>query len=185
MIQHTPATRLSCWIRAAFVALIVAHFLGFPGQAAFAAGKSGICATNSANRDLDFWLGDWVITYPGADGSSSSTVSLALDQCVVLEKWHDGKNHDGENLFAYSSDDKSWHGMFVDNEGRVHVFEGTVAAGRAEFHGPSRGANGEAELNRITVIRVSANRVSQIWEKSADNGVSWNTEFHGDYVRRR
>jgi hypothetical protein len=87
-------------------------------------------------------------------------------------------------MFAYSSDDKSWHGMFVDNQGRVHILEGKVAAGAAEFTGPSSGPDGRTVLNRIKVARLAANKVEQSWEKSTDNGVTWTMEFRGDYSRK-
>jgi hypothetical protein len=90
----------------------------------------------------------------------------------------------GENMFAYSSDDKNWHGMFADNQGRVHVFEGKVASGSAEFYGPSRGPNGESVLNRIKVVRISADKVEQSWEKSTDS-VAWAMQFRGEYSRKK
>jgi hypothetical protein len=145
----------------------------------------GMCASNTENRQLDFWLGDWTVSYPGMAATSSSKVHLSLDKCLVVESWVGGRGHTGENMFAYSSDDKSWHGMFADNEGRVHVFEGKVAQGSAEFTGPSRGPNGEAVLNRIKIVRLSDNIVKQTWEKSKDNGVTWSMEFQGDYARKQ
>jgi len=117
-------------------------------------------------------------------GSAASEVSLDLDQCLLLESWDGGKSHTGKNMFAYSSDDKIWHGMFADNQGRVHVFEGKVTPGSAEFTGPSRGPNGLTVLNRIKVVRVSANKVQQSWEKSRDNGITWTMEFRGAYSRK-
>jgi hypothetical protein len=75
--------------------------------------------------------------------------------------------------------------MFADNEGRVHLFEGKVAAGLADFRGSSRGRNGEAELHRITISRLSADRVEQVWEKSSDNGATWAKVFDGVYTRRK
>jgi hypothetical protein len=134
---------------------------------------------------MDFWLGDWTVTYPGMSGSAISKVELSLDQCLFVERWDGGQGHTGENMFAYSSDDKSWHGMFADNQGRVHVLEGKVLEGSAEFVGPSRGSNGKAVLNRIKVVRVTVDRVEQSWEKSADHGVTWTTEFRGDYLRKK
>jgi hypothetical protein len=135
-------------------------------------------------RQFDFWLGDWSIANPSGSSEATSRVYLALDQYLVVESWDDGKGHKGENLFAYSSDDKSWHGMFADNQGRVHVFTGKVTPGLAEFYGPSRGPNGEAVLNRIRVTRIAADQVEQSWEKSGDNGASWTAVFKGEYSRR-
>lgn len=142
------------------------------------------CASNTAARQLDFWLGNWNIVTPGAPGNSTSNVHLALDKCLIVEDWNNGQGHSGVNMFGYSPEDKSWHGMFANNDGHVHVFpDGKVSAGSAEFHGPSRGPNGETVMNRIRITRVAADKVRQIWEKSTDNGANWRTVFEGDYSR--
>src|SRR5580700_11892709 len=144
----------------------------------------GSCSVNAESRQLDFWVGDWTVSYPGMSATSSSKVHLSLDKCLVVESWIGGKGHTGENMFAYSADDKSWHGMFADNQGRVHVFEGKVAQGSAEFTGPSRGPDGKEVLNRIRVVRLGENKVEQSWEKSTDKGANWTMEFKGEYSRK-
>ncbi|HXB24043.1 MAG TPA: hypothetical protein VNV25_04900 [Gemmatimonadaceae bacterium] len=142
------------------------------------------CATNSANRQLDYWLGTWKIGAPGSSGNAHSTVTLSLDKCLVVENWDGGRGHYGQNVFGYSADDKSWYGLFADNAGRVHVFtSGKVASDTAAFEGTSRGPNGEAVLNRVTIIRLTPNKVEQTWEKSTDNGANWNVAFRGEYSR--
>jgi hypothetical protein len=155
------------------------------GSQAFGAMQSDTCAANQSSRQLDFWLGEWTIAGPVGKPDGTSRVHLALDKCMVVESWSAGPGHEGENMFAYSQDDHSWHGMFADNEGRVHVFvDGKVTGGDAVFSGPSRGPNGETLLNRISIARVGANRVTQLWQKSADNGITWSTECRGEYSRR-
>ena len=96
-------------------------WFGFLPQA-FAAANARPCASNPDSRALDFWLGEWTIGAAGGAPTATSTVALELDQCLVVERWDGGRGHTGENLFAYSADDRSWHGLFADNEGRVHVF---------------------------------------------------------------
>lgn len=148
------------------------------------AADTGPCSANPESRQMDYWVGDWSVTYPGMAGTAASNVSLHLDKCLLVESWNGGKGHSGKNMFAYSADDKRWHGMFTDNQGRAHVFEGKVAQGSAEFFGPSSGPEGQTVLNRIRVLRVTANKVEESWEKSTDKGVSWTTEFHGEYSRK-
>ena len=153
---------------------------------ASAADEPGPCSADSATRQFDYWLGDWTISTNENPGTAASKVTLSLGNCVITENWRDGKGHSGENFFAYSFDDHSWRGMFVDNRGHSHVFvDGKVAGGTAEFDGPSRGPNGEAVLNRIRVVRISPNEVKQTWEKSTDNGASWTTVFAGTYSRAK
>jgi hypothetical protein len=170
-------------LRDVLLVVVIAGWFALAGTSAWAAADSGSCSASAGSRQMDFWIGDWTVTYPGMPGSAASKVSLVLDDCVLIESWEGGEGHKGENIFAYSADDKSWHGMFADNQGRVHMLEGKVAPGAAEFTGPSRGPNGQAVLNRIKVVRVTANTVEQSWEKSRDNGVTWTTEFRGQYTR--
>ena len=150
------------------------------------AGSTGPCTTNPESRALDFWLGDWSVAGPGASPSAMSSVTAVLDQCIIVETWDGGRGHTGENWFGYNADDKSWHAMFADNHGRVHVFvNGKVEMGSAEFSGPSQGTDGETIINRIRIVRIGPDNVAQIWEKSTDHGTTWITEFRGEYSRRK
>jgi hypothetical protein len=170
------------WSIAFLAAVLAGTSIGLPPRAYGA----GPCAANPENRALDFWLGEWTISAPGGSPNATSRVTLELDKCVVFERWNGGSGHTGENLFAYSADDKSWHGMFADNEGRVHVFlDGTAAPGSAEFSGPSRGPQGETILNRVTIHRVGDGRVEQVWQKSSNDGKTWTTVFRGEYTRKQ
>jgi hypothetical protein len=154
-------------------------------QRARAAGSEP-CATNSTSRQLDFWLGDWKISDGENPSSATSKVSLALGKCLVVENWSDGAGNQGENLFGYNVGDKTWSGMFADNRGQIHIFvRGNVAEGKAAFYGPSCGPHGEKILNRITIVRVSADKVEQTWQQSSDHGATWTTVFRGKYLRAR
>ena len=122
------------------------------------------CNSNPEVRKLDFWIGDW------ADSTGTSQVSVSMDRCVFTESWIAG-NHQGENVFAYSADSKTWKAFFADNEGRAHVFDrGMVRGDTAEFL---------AEGNRMLVIRRGPSQVQQIWEK--DNQIVFETT----YTRRK
>ena len=168
---------------AKFILLAVLFGLAFATYG-FAATDADSCAANSPNRQLDYWLGNWKIGAEGSSGNAHSTVSLSLDKCLVVENWDGGRGHYGQNVFGYSADDKSWYGMFADNEGRVHIFSsGKVASGSAEFAGTSHGPDGESILNRVKIIRLNPNKVEQTWEKSNDNGTTWNVVFRGEYSR--
>lgn len=175
------AVRRTRWFTSVLLPIVAGVCFCIAAPHAFGTAKSASCSANSELRQLYFWLGTWTVTAPGNSTSSISTVSLSLDGCIVIENWGGDRNHRGENIFAYSSDDGSWRGMFVDNEGRSHVFvDGKVASGSAEFYGPSRGPNGENVLNRVRIVRLAPDKVEQTWAKSTDNGATWTTVFRGE-----
>ena len=176
---RTRAPRL----RGAALAVGIALLCLLPPREASA--ESAACSSSPGPRQLDFWLGVWTVTYPAASGRSRSEVSLDLDQCLLIERWNDGGGHRGQNMLAYSLDDQRWYGMFVDNEGRVHIFDGKVVSETAEFHGAGREHNEQAAIDRIRLVRIDADHVRQVWEKSRDNGTSWTTAFRGDYTRQK
>lgn len=184
MLQEDRNVRSSTSFRRAELLFIIAACFCLAPQRTLAAADSPSCSENPDARLFDFWLGDWTVTYPGASGSGSSKVSLALDKCLVIESWESGAGLKGENVFAYNSEEKNWQGLYADNRGRVHVFAGNAASGSAEFRGPSRGPGGKPVLNRIKLVRLSNDKVEQSWEKSADNGKTWTAEFRGEYTRK-
>ena len=166
------------------IATVAAAIIITPGTCHAAA--TWPCSQDRDSRQLDFWLGQWTISGPGSAPNATSAVTTSLDGCVIVETWDGGRGHRGENWFGYSADDKSWHGMFADNQGRVHVFvDGKVSDGNAEFSGPSRRSNGETLLNRVRIVRIGPDKVEQIWEKSSDSGATWVTEFRGEYLRKK
>lgn len=148
------------------------------------AAENAPCAASQQSRELDFWLGDWTIAAPGG-GDASSKVTPDLDHCLVVERWQGG-DETGVNLFGYSADDGGWHGLFANNQGKIHAFlNGTVASGVAVFTGPNRGPDGSTVQNRITVRRIDANHVEQSWEKSSDDGKTWTMLFRLGYTRKQ
>jgi hypothetical protein len=40
-------------------------------------------------------------------------------------------------------------------------------------------------VKRVRVVRVNADNVEQIWEKSSDHGASWVIDFKMEYVRKK
>ena len=184
-MKENIVVRSAGWLRIVLFIISAGAWLCLAAPHAFAATNPASCSADPESHQFDYWLGSWTVTSPGGSGSSTSKVYLSLGKCMVVETWHDGSGHAGESMFAYSADDKSWRGMFVDNQGHAHVFvDGKVAAGTAEFYGPNRGPRGEAVLNRIRVTRMTRNRVDQTWEKSTDKGATWTLVFRGEYSRK-
>ncbi len=185
-MKENRVVRSAKWLRIAVLIIGAGAWWCLAAPRAIAATDPASCSADAESQQLNYWLGDWTVSAPGGSGSSTSKVSLSLDKCVVIENWNDGRGHAGESMFAYSAEDKSWRGIFVDNRGRSHVFvDGKVADGAAEFYGPTSGAQGAEILNRVRLVRVGADKVEETWEKSTDKGATWTTAFRGEYLRKR
>ena len=182
MNNRTPSIQHAMRCTSIFLCLVAVACVSLKTTAA-AAAQSGPCSTTDT-RQLDFWLGNWTGANPGPSSGGTSKVYLSLDKCLFIEHWENGQGHESDKMFAYSTDDKTWHGMFADNQGRIHIFvEGKVGPGSAEFRGSSWGPNGEAVLNRLTLTQKVPNRVEEKWEKSTDKGATWTAAYSADYVR--
>jgi hypothetical protein len=180
-MTRIESSRSSTWGRCV---IVVAALLLYLSSVRPALGATGPCADQTETRQLDYWLGHWATA--GGDGApgNTSSVSVSLEKCLFIEHCQNGKGHQSEKMFAYDAEAKNWTGMFADNEGRVHIFvDGKVSSGTAEFHRPSRGPKGEAELNRLRVARVATDKIEETWEKSTDNGRTWTRVYRAEYSR--
>jgi hypothetical protein len=65
------------------------------------------------------------------------------------------------------------------------MMKGMATKGLAAFQGPGRDENGGEVLKRVKLVQVNTDNVEQIWEKSADNGTSWTTDFKMEYMRKK
>ena len=91
--------RISLWFRS-FLFIVVVACSCVAASSALGATGSEACSANPESRQMDFWLGDWTVTYPGMPGSANSKVYVELDKCLIVESWDGGKGHKGENMFA-------------------------------------------------------------------------------------
>src|ERR1700756_3821352 len=81
-----------------------------------AATDAASCAANPANRALDFWLGQWTIAAPGGAANATSTITLQLDKCLVVERWDGGRGHTGEKNLSQSANHTKRAGFFFHNK---------------------------------------------------------------------
>ena len=162
--------------------LLAGAMCSLAGTAFPAMGEAPSCANTPAARQLDFWLGDWSVD----SGRGRSTVHLSLDKCLLIESWASNtSDHRGENELVYNAEENAWYGLFADNHGRAHLFTGSAGPSEGELHGPGRDENGAAVLKRVRIVHVGPDTVDQIWEKSADKGATWSTEFKMEYLRKK
>lgn len=136
------------------------------------------------HRQFDFWAGEWNVQ-DASDGRPAGTNSITriLGGCVLLESWRGTSGMEGTSFNIYDRADGAWHQTWVDSHGTRLDLAGGLRDGRMVLEGADRkGPGGRRVRDRITWTPLP-NSVRQLWEQSADGGVTWTTAFDGIYAR--
>ena len=87
------------------------------------------------SRQLDFWVGEWDLTYSagGKEAKSRNRITKVLGGCVILEEFTGapGTRLDGRSYSTYDRATKRWKQTWVDSEGTHLDFAGRSLVGAA------------------------------------------------------
>ena len=138
------------------------------------------------SRQLDFWLGEWELTYvmEGKVGKSRNRLTKILDGCVILEEFTGapGMKLDGRSYSTFDRATKQWKQTWVDNTAAYLDFTGAVVDGRMTF---SREAerDGRRFRQRMVFDDVARDSLTWRWQRSDDGGKTWATLWEIAYKR--
>lgn len=139
--------------------------------------------SGAEHRQFDFWLGHWEVK--SADGRllGSNHIHRILGACVLQENWKAAKGPSaGKSFNHYDRAAGVWRQAWVDNGGGHLLLEGALADASMVLAGDTVGRGGQTVRNRITWTPLKDGRVRQLWEASADAGVTWTISFDGYYA---
>lgn len=146
--------------------------------------QSGPCDA-PAFREFDFWLGPWIVTdSTNAEVGRNEIVSVQRG-CVLMEHWTGADGSTGSSFNIYDRFAKRWHQTWVDANGLLLQLDGNLVNDNMVLGGTRVSPSGAPMRHRITWIPHRDGSVTQHWERSADGGRSWITQFKGMYRRRR
>jgi hypothetical protein len=147
--------------------------------------KPPACAVASFHQ-FDFWLGDWEVRDASGKMVGHNRITRMHKECVIFENYRAGE-FTGSSLNVYDADRKVWHQTWVDSGGGLLVIEGAFVDGKMILAGETVDAEkpGGKVDNRITWQPLPDGRVRQLWETSADKGMTWATSFDGYYTRQK
>ncbi len=142
--------------------------------------------------DFDFWVGEWTVTWTAKDGSTSqgsNRIRRTHDGCVILEEFDGapGTPLVGTSVSTWDAKRKTWRQTWVDNQASYLDFEGgAVEGGGATRLILSRRAevNGQSVRQRMVFSDVSADSLLWDWQRSRDDGATWESLWTLRYARR-
>jgi hypothetical protein len=130
---------------------------------------------------LDFWLGDWTVSWP--DGVGRNRIRRILGGPVIEEVFEststEGETLLGRSLSVRDNADGVWRQTWVDNTGSYLDFVGVDVDGRIAFQrvGP------HGAWQRMVWLDVTPEGLRWEWQRSTDDGVSWTILWALDYRR--
>lgn len=146
--------------------------------------------TGPESRQLDFWVGEWDLTWPGPGGKPGGTatnrVEKTLGGCVIEEHFTaDGPNAlAGHSVSTYSAREKVWKQTWVDNQGEYLDFTGEFKDGEMRLSRHGTGPDGKPRLARMVFASIKPDSFDWRWEFSSDDGKTWSVAWPIHYQRK-
>lgn len=154
-----------------------------PAFAQVPANNSEAPCSGPEYRQFDFWIGEWDVVNPQGDTVGASRIERIEGGCALLENYTTTRGYSGKSINVYNQTREQWQQFWVDNQGDVLEFTGTLVDNELRYTGESRGPDGVV-LHKLTFFPISHDRVRQLWEQSG-NGKGWQIVFDGMYHRKK
>ncbi|MBC7696611.1 MAG: nuclear transport factor 2 family protein [Burkholderiales bacterium] len=150
------------------------------------------CEKDSVYRQFDFWIGNWEVYDLANNKAGDSKISSVLNSCMIMEEWEssnkkNGINYSGKSLNTYNASTKQWQQSWVDNSGGSNNYLiGKFEKNKIEFLTAAFTLSKDTlAMRRLTLYKLSDQKVRQFGEISKDNGKTWLTEYDLDYRRKK
>jgi hypothetical protein len=137
-------------------------------------------------RQFDFWIGEWDLTWPNS-GHGTNVVSSQLDSCAIEERFSSSGDSPfrGRSLSTYDAWSKKWRQTWVDNRGFYLDFEGAFTDDRMVLMREATEHDGNKFLQRMVWFNITEDSLDWHWERSDNEGQTWQTLWEIHYVRKK
>jgi len=135
------------------------------------------------HRQFDFWIGTWDVHNAAGKVAGTNTITQILGTCVLEEHWKGAGGSEGKSFNMYSAANGKWYQTWVDNSGNRLDLSGGLVDGNMVLSGKTKTPKGMV-LDKITWSLLDDGRVRQHWERSPDDGKTWNDLFIGFYTKK-
>lgn len=141
-------------------------------------------------KQFDFWLGQWDLTWPGEKkdetGHGTNTITRTLGGCIVQENFSGGDSMRlrGISVSTFDVNAGRWKQTWVDNEGGYLDFVGQFRDGQMILQREATRNDGTKFLQRMVWKNITLNEFDWTWEASHDGGKTWQVNWPIHYKRR-
>jgi|SRR5690349_3089116 len=146
--------------------------------------------SETEQKQLDFWVGDWDLTWPGANpgetGHGTNTIKRVMDGCVVEENFSGESSLPLRGMSVSLFDVRSghWKQTWVDNSGGYLDFTGDFKDGQMILSREGLRPDGTKVQMRMVFKNITHNEFDWSWESSPDGGKTWKVVWPIHYKRK-
>lgn len=145
-------------------------------------------------RQFDFWLGEWVLTWPAEQAGGepggimrgTNHIVKLFGPCVIEESFstEDGSFR-GRSLSAYDEEAETWRQTWVDSNGAYISFAGGMEGEDMVLSTePATAENGQSVINRMVFTDITPDSLYWRWQRTTDGGGSWTDRWTITYRRQ-
>ena len=143
------------------------------------------CSSPQASQ-FDFWIGEWDLTWTDKNGNKqkgANSITKILNGCVIEENFSGG-SFIGKSVSVYSPQKKMWLQTWVDNSGGYLDFTGGYENGKMTLEREFTTKDGKKIKQRMVFYNISENEMDWNWERSTDDGKTWQLAWKIHYIRK-
>ena len=182
--------RTSRSVQLAILILLFAAFVpAVRSQTAAQAPQPQPCS-DAKQKQLDFWVGEWDLTWPGQNqgevAHGSNSIKRIMDGCVVQENFSGGDSMPlrGMSVSLFDPTSGKWKQTWVDNQGAYLDFIGEFRDGQMVLAREAVRPDGGKFLQRMVFKNIHATEFDWSWEASKDGGKTWTVQWPIHYKRK-
>lgn len=143
-----------------------------------------------ASEYFDFWVGEWDLTWQASNGTTEkgmNTIERVLNGKVIKENFEATtgklKGYIGKSYSVYNPSSGKWKQTWVDNSGGYLDFVGKFEDNKRIFIREGQDRNGNPIMQRMVFYDITEDSFTWDWEKSTNNGKSWQLQWRIAYQR--
>lgn len=145
--------------------------------------------TTVEQKQFDFWVGDWNLTWPtqdGAFGHGTNNIHRILDGCVVQENFSGEESMPlrGTSVSIFDARSGKWKQTWVDNEGGYLDFTGEFRMQQMILSRSFAKPDGTTVQQRMVWKNITSDQFDWSWESSTDGGKTWKVLWPIHYKRK-
>jgi len=143
---------------------------------------TGTCEDPLAHQ-FDFWVGKWNLTWEGGQGNNA--VRSIMGGCVIEGNFsYPEAEFIGKSFSTYVPRLNTWKQTWVDNNGVYLDFTGGMEGDQMVFRRQFTTTEDQLVMQRIRFYDIEKNQMEWGWERSLDEGQTWELLWQIHYKRR-